>query len=82
MPVDNDLIEVYCDGRGVTYCSTRDRLIRAGLATSEMFPEATESWRGNGPCRQPDEPLWSIQKTTRNRYKVLWSHCVTLPSED
>jgi len=82
MPTDNDLIEVYCDGRGVTYCSTRDRLIGAGLATPDMFPEATEAWRGNGPCRGPDEPLWSIQKAPRNRYRVLWSFCVTPSHED
>lgn len=78
----DDLIEVYCDGRGVTYCSTRDRLIRAGLATPDMFPEPTEAWRGNGPFRSPDEPLWSIQKAPRNRYKVLWSLCLSSSMED
>jgi hypothetical protein len=82
MKTKDDLIEVYCDGFGVTYCSTRDRLIGAGLATADMFPEPTEAWRGNGPCRLPDEPLWSIQKTTRNRYKVKWGVCVEPASEE
>lgn len=71
-----DPIEVYCDAYGVTYCSTRERLINAGLATPEMFPDPKETWRGNGPCRDPEEPLWSVQKATRNRYKVMWGLCV------
>ncbi|MBI2799742.1 MAG: hypothetical protein HYX63_05560 [Gammaproteobacteria bacterium] len=81
MGANEEPIEVYCDAIGVTYCSTRERLIRAGLATRDMFPEATEAWRGNGPLREPDELLWSIQKTSRNRYKVLWGLCVE-PASD
>jgi hypothetical protein len=81
MTTKDGLIEVYCDGYGVTYCGTRDRLINAGLATAGMFPGAAETWRGNGPCRAPDEPLWSIQKTTRNRYKVKWGLCVEPAAE-
>ena len=76
MPIPDDRIEVFCDAHGVTYCSSRERLINAGLATAEMFPVLGETWRGNGPCREPDEPLWSIQRATRNRYKVIWETCV------
>lgn len=82
MRINDEPIEVYCDGFGVIYCSTRDRLICAGLATAQMFPEPTEAWRGNGPCRLPDEPLWSIEKTTRNRYKVKWGLCVRSAAEE
>jgi hypothetical protein len=82
MSAKEEPIEVYCDGFGVTYCSTRDRLISAGLATELMFPEPTEAWRGNGPYRHPDEPLWSIQKAPRHRYKVKWGLCVEPAAED
>jgi hypothetical protein len=71
-----DRIEVYCDSHGVSYCSTRERLINAGLATSAMFPGRNETWRGNGPCRDPDEPLWSVQRAKRGRYKVIWGLCL------
>ncbi len=76
MRLPDDRIEVFCDTHGVTYCSSRVRLINAGLATADMFPHSGETWRGNGPSREPDEPLWSIQRTTRNRYKVIWETCV------
>jgi hypothetical protein len=69
-------IEVYCDSYGVAYCSTRERLINAGLATREMFPGPGETWRGNGPCRDPGEPLWSVQRTRPGRYKVIWGLCL------
>ena len=65
-------IEVYCDSQGVWYTSSRERLIRAGLATDMMFPAETEAWRGNGIGREPDELLWSIQRLDGNRYKVMW----------
>ncbi|MCC7121118.1 MAG: hypothetical protein IT493_06135, partial [Gammaproteobacteria bacterium] len=54
MKGETDRIEVYCDSHGVSYCSTRERLINAGLATPDMFPGPNETWRGNGPCRDPD----------------------------
>ncbi|MCB1747883.1 MAG: hypothetical protein H6977_01115 [Gammaproteobacteria bacterium] len=71
-----DGIEVYCDSYGVWYCGTRDRLINAGIATRAMFPSSRESWRGNGLSRAPDEPLWSVQRSAGNRYKVMWGLCV------
>ena len=71
-----DRIEVYCDSYGVWYCATRDRLINAGIVTREMFPSASESWRGNGLSREPHEPLWSVQRSAGNRYKVMWGLCV------
>jgi hypothetical protein len=71
-----DHIKVYCDSHGVWYLSTRSRLINAGIATAEMFPAAHETWRGNGLCREPGEPLWSVQKTGADRYKVMWGLCV------
>ena len=72
----SDRIEVYCDSYGVWYCGTRMRLIRAGIATADMFPSQSESWRGNGLCREPHEPLWSVQKSGGNKYKVMWGLCV------
>lgn len=71
-----DRIEVYCDSRGVAYCSTRERLINAGIATADMFPGPSETWRGNGPFRGPEEPLWSVQRAKRDRYKVIWGLCL------
>ena len=70
-----DRIEVYCDSHGVWYCSTKDRLINAGIATKFMFPVGGEAWRGNGSCREPHEPLWSIQRADGDRYKVMWGLC-------
>jgi hypothetical protein len=40
-----------------------------------MFPTGGEAWRGNGSCREPHEPLWSIQRAEGNRYKVMWQLC-------
>ena len=71
----DDRIEVYCDSYGVWYCSTKERLINSGLATEDMFPDATEAWRGNGFCRDPSQPLWSVQKTAGKRFKVMWGLC-------
>ncbi len=70
-----DRIEVYCDSHGVSYCTTKERLINAGIATEFMFPTGAEAWRGNGSCREPHEPLWSIQRLPGNRYKVMWGLC-------
>ena len=70
-----DRIEVYCDSHGVWYCSSKERLINAALATASMFPDQAEAWRGNGPCREPNEPLWSVQRAEGNRYKVMWGLC-------
>jgi len=72
----SDRIEVYCDSYGVWYCGTRERLINAGIATRDMFPSTQESWRGNGLSREPHEPLWSVQRSSGNRYKVMWGLCV------
>ena len=69
-------IEVYCDSYGVWYSATRERLINAGIATREMFPASSESWRGNGLCREPGEPLWSVQRSSNNCFKVMWGVCV------
>ena len=76
-----DRIEVYCDSYGVWYCSTRDRLINACIATPSMFPDADESWRGNGFSRSPGEPLWSVQRTRNGRYKVMWGLCLEEQAE-
>lgn len=65
-------IEVYCDSYGVAYVGTKIRLINAGLATNGMFPSKDEAWRGNGFSRQPDEPLWSVERHNGGRYKVKW----------
>ena len=65
-------IAVYCDSYGVSYESTKDRLINAGIATEDMFPSTKEAWRGNGLERDASEPLWSVQRTTNNCYKVKW----------
>jgi hypothetical protein len=72
----NERIEVYCDSYGVWYCSTRERLINTGIATRNMFPDSSESWRGNGMGRDPEEPLWSVQRSSRGRFKVMWGLCV------
>ena len=77
----SDRIEVYCDSQGVWYSSTRDRLIGAGIATADMFPDDDESWRGNGFFRQPGEPLWSVQKAAHGRYRVMWGTCVEAETE-
>lgn len=69
-------IEVYCDSYGVSYLSTRERLVAAAIATPAMFPSAAEAWRGNGTCRAPDELLWSVQRIGDGRYKVRWGLCV------
>ncbi len=71
-----DEIQVYCDSYGVWYRGTKERLINAGIATPEMFPSRQETWRGNGLCRDPGEPLWSVQKDGRTLYKVMWGLCV------
>jgi len=76
-----DRIEVYCDSYGVWYCGTRERLIKAGIATRDMFPSSAEAWRGNGLCRKPEEPLWSVQRSRHNRYKVMWGLCVEHEAE-
>lgn len=76
-----DRIEVYCDSYGVWYCGTRERLINAGIATRAMFPAADESWRGNGLNREPGEPLWSVQRSSGHRFKVMWGLCVTQETE-
>lgn len=76
-----DRIDVYCDSYGVWYCGTRDRLINAGIATRDMFPSNFEAWRGNGLCREPHEPLWSVQRGAGNRYKVMWGLCVEQEAE-
>ena len=68
-------IEVYCDSYGVWYCGTRKQLINTGIATAAMFPASSESWRGNGMHRGPDEPLWSVQRTADDRFKVMWGLC-------
>jgi hypothetical protein len=65
-------IKTHCDELGVWYWGTREQLIGAGLATWEMFPEASESWRGNGLSRTTDEPLWSVERAGPGVYKVLW----------
>lgn len=70
--VVDDRIEVYCDSHGVWYCGTRERLTNAGIATRDMFPTASESWRGNGMCRDPSEPLWSVQRSSPGRFRVMW----------
>ncbi len=76
-----DQIEVYCDSYGVWYCSTKERLINAGIATETMFPTDAEAWRGNGSCREPNEPLWSIQRAAGNRFKVKWGLCIEAKAE-
>lgn len=70
-----DQITVEFDSQGVCYRSTKERLIGAALATKEMFPGDTEMWRGNGPCREAHEPLWSVQRIADNTYKVMWGLC-------
>ncbi len=74
-------IEVYCDSYGVWYYGTRDRLINAGIATADMFPDNSESWRGNGFYREASEPLWSVQRAGDHRYKVMWGLCVEQETE-
>lgn len=74
-------IRIYRNDRGMCYCSSRERLIAAGLATAEMFPEANETWRGNGPCREPGEPLWSVQRGPGADFIVMWGLCVEEGSE-
>ena len=54
------LIVAFADENGTWYRGTRERLIEAGLATAAMFPEGSEVWRGNGPVRAGDEPLWAV----------------------
>jgi hypothetical protein len=76
-----DRIEVYCDSHGVWYCAVKERLINAGIATEAMFPTGAEAWRGNGSCREPHEPLWSIQRTGGKRYKVMWGLCIEAEAE-
>ena len=65
-------IKTYCDELGVWYWGSQDQLIRAGLATRDMFPDSGEHWRGNGLYRGNDEPLWSVERTDSGDYKVLW----------
>ncbi|MGQ0656675.1 MAG: hypothetical protein ACT4NU_01035 [Chromatiales bacterium] len=65
------LIRVFADVHGTWYCGTKERLISAGLATAAMFPENSEMWRGNGPVREGDEPLWAVSRTTGPEYLVL-----------
>ena len=74
-------IEVYCDSYGVWYCATREQLINTGIATAEMFPSSREAWRGNGLDRDPNEPLWSVQRTSNERFKVMWGLCVEQEQE-
>jgi len=71
-----DLISVEFDSQGICYLSTKARLISAALATEDMFPDDNEMWRGNGPCREADEPLWSVQRIEHDVYKVMWGLCV------
>jgi len=68
-------IRIYCNDTGVCYASTRRRLIDAGLATTDMFPEAGEAWRGNGLAREPGEPLWSVQRGRGTEFIVTWGYC-------
>lgn len=77
----SDRIEVYCDSYGVWYCATRDQLINSGIATRDMFPSSTETWRGNGLCREPGEPLWSVQRSADAKFKVMWGLCVEQSTE-
>lgn len=69
-------IAVHCDASGVWYSGSRERLIDAGLATRNMFPQYSEAWRGNGLRRTADEPLRSVQRSAGDRDKVTWGGCV------
>ena len=65
-------IRVFADVHGIWYCSTKERLISAGLATEAMFPEGAEVWRGNGPTRGNGDALWAVSRTNGPEYLVLW----------
>ena len=39
------------------------------------------SSRGNGLDRGPNEPLWSVQRTSDERFKVMWGLCVEQEQE-
>lgn len=67
--------------KGICYCSSKERLINAGLATADMFPDRNESWRGNGLFRDPDELLWSVQRGNGSDYIVMWGICTEEESE-
>lgn len=69
-----NLIVAFVDENGTWYRGTRERLIEAGLATAVMFPEGSEVWRGNGPVRAGDEPLWAVSRTEGIEYLVLQGH--------
>ncbi len=68
-------IRIFCNDSGVCYASSRKRLIEAGLATAQMFPEGNEAWRGNGLLRDAGEPLWSVQRGSGSEYIVMWGYC-------
>jgi hypothetical protein len=76
-----DRIKTYSNDRGVCYRASKQRLVNAGLATVDMFPERSESWRGNGLCRDPDELLWSVQRTGGRDYIVMWGVCAEAEPE-
>lgn len=77
----SDHIKIYCSDKGVCYRASKPRLINAGLATAGMFPEFSETWRGNGLCRDPEELLWSVQKTRGSDYIVTWGICAEAEPE-
>lgn len=67
-----NLIRTFSNEVGTWYCGTRERLIHAGLATSDMFPQGAETWRGNGPCSAPGELTWAVHRTAGTEFLVMW----------
>jgi hypothetical protein len=74
-------IRTYRRENGIYYCSSKERLIKAGLATAEMFPDEHEAWRGNGLFRRPDELLWSVQRGNGTDFIVMWGICIEEEAE-
>lgn len=67
------LIRTFSNEQGTWYCGTRERLIGAGLATAEMFPQGGETWRGNGIRPEPGEPIWAVHRTAGAEFLVMWA---------
>lgn len=61
----------------IKYCGTKDRLIRAGLATPQMFPSGTTpTGRVRTEKRSPKSSLirWSVYKSQGDDRWEIWYH--------
>ena len=73
------LIRTFSNEQGTWYCGTRERLIGAGLATADMFPQGTETWRGNSICPESGEPIWAVHRTAGEEFLVMWARVPPSP---